>query len=76
MFGYSKHPNKDGSEHVVMYNKESKEHWSYDRKETVPGWNEIENMHHTYDDKDSNDPDRFEWKDPGRSVDVYGDKDK
>lgn len=48
-----------------MYNKEKNEHWSYDRKETVPGWYEIDNLHHiqtilkmdTYGDKDSSDKD-------------------
>lgn len=35
-----------------MYNKETNEHWSYDRKETVPGWYEIDNLHHTDHSKD------------------------
>lgn len=64
LFGFN-HQKKDDKEHVVMYNKETNEHWSYDRKETVPGWYEIDNLHHiqtilkmdTYGDKDSSDKD-------------------
>lgn len=73
LFGFN-HQKKDDKEHVVMYNKETNEHWSYDRKETVPGWYEIDNLHHTDHSKDE-DSGRFDWKDPGRSIDTYGDKD-
>lgn len=76
VWGYNK-TKKDGKDHEVEYNKDTKEHWSADIEETpVSGWHKVSNLHHTDDTKDKSDDSRFDWKDPGRSTDMYSDDSK